>query len=432
MAKSKKNLNSVLKEALLRVKPSEKEQKEIKESLQNFLKKIEKNKRKARINAEIFVGGSFAKKTMIKKDSYDIDIFIRFDKKYKNELLSDLTEKILAGERAERIHGSRDYFKIQSSNNLFFEIVPVKLVKSPKEAENITDLSYSHVNYIKKKIKSEKLLDEILLAKAFCYANNSYGAESYVSGFSGYALELLVYYYGSFIRFITAMSKVNINSGNKIIIDIEKHHKNKNNILIDLNEAKLKSPIILIDPTYKQRNALAALSEETFKNFQKSCADFIKRPSIEFFQENKVDINKIKATAGKKGYEFALLKIKTEKQEGDIAGSKLLKFYRHLNEELSKFFEIKAKGFEYGKGKTARVFIVGKKQKDILISGPMVKDEKNVKKFRLKHKFISIKNGKLYSKLNLNLTLNQFLEKWKGNNRDKIKDMNIMGLEIIN
>ena len=38
---------------------------------------------------------------------------------------------------------------------------------------------------------------------------------------------------------------------------------------MNLNASKLNSPIILIDPTYKQRNTLAALSNETFENFKK-------------------------------------------------------------------------------------------------------------------------------------------------------------------
>ena len=432
MAKSKKNINSVLKEVLLLVKPSEKEMKEIRERLQNFLKKIEKSRKSNRINAQIFVGGSFAKKTIIKKDSYDIDIFIRFDKKYKSEIISNLTEKILAGERAVRIHGSRDYFKITASKNLFFEVIPVKFIKNPREAENITDLSYSHVNYIKKKIKSEKLLEEILLAKAFCYANGAYGAESYVSGFSGYGLELLVDHYRSFIKFIRAVSKFNTNSDNKIIIDIEKHHKKKSNILIDINEAKLKSPIILIDPTYKQRNVLAALSEETFFNFQKSCKDFLKKPSIDFFIQKVVNIEKLKESAKNKGYEFSLLEIKTEKQEGDIAGSKLLKFYRHLNSEALHFFEIKAKGFEYSGQKTARVFFVAKKKNNLKITGPEINDKNNLNKFKAKHRVIFIKNNRIYAKISVNFTLKDFFRNWKTKNSKKMRDMHIIRLEIIN
>jgi len=424
--------NPILKEVLAEVKPSEKEMKEIEKTLANHIKKIKRNIQRRKINAEIFIGGSFAKKTLIKKDSYDIDIFIRFDKKYKNGVLSDLTEKILAGTgaRSTRIHGSRDYFRFGISQNLFFEVVPVKKIQNPRQAENITDLSYSHVNYIKKKIKSEKLLDEIRLAKAFCYANGSYGAESYVQGFSGYGLELLIYHYKSFLKFINAVIKADIND--KIIIDIEKHHKNKNRILMDMNEAKLKSPIVLVDPTYKQRNVLAALSEETFRNFQGVCRNFLKKPAKGFFIPKAMNIEKIKLNADKKGLEFVLLKIKTDKQEGDIAGSKLLKFYRHLAEETGKFFEIKEKGFEYQGRKKGKSFFVGRKKPWILVTGPMVVQEKHARRFKDKYKKIFIKNGRLYSKVHLESALKQFLENWKQKNKKKMGDMYITKFDVLN
>lgn len=423
-------INSVIKEVLTLAKPSKEELKEIGKTLEEFLGKLEETRKRNKINAEVFVGGSFAKNTIIKKDSYDIDIFIRFDKKYKDEFLSELTEKILPRTGVERIHGSRDYFKIKARENLFFEIIPVKMVKNPKEAENITDLSYSHVKYIKKKIKSGKTLDEIRIAKAFCYANQSYGAESYVRGFSGYGIELLVYHYGSFLKFVKAISKMKL--GEKTVVDIEKQHKGKERILMDLNEAKLQSPIILIDPTYKQRNVLAALSEETLKNFQRSCTNFLKNPSLKFFQQEKINIEKVKEEAKKRGYEFVLLKIATEKQKGDIAGSKLLKFYKHLNEELSKGFEVKARGFEYGKEKTARSFFVGKNKGSLILQGPEVKDSENVKRFKEKHKKILIKNGKLYAKEDSKTTLSQFLKNWAIKNKKKIKDMDITKIFIEN
>ena len=59
-----------------------------------------------------------------------------------------------------------------------------------------------------KKMKDKDVLLGIRIAKAFCHANNSYGAESYINGFSGYALELLVYYYGSFLKFIKGIIQI--------------------------------------------------------------------------------------------------------------------------------------------------------------------------------------------------------------------------------
>ena len=195
-----KNILKILKEVLEKIDLFPEEMEIIKEKLDGFLEKIKKEIKENSIGAEIFVGGSFAKKTMIKKEKYDIDVFVRFDKKYSDEEMVLVTKNLLKNcEEVLTIHGSRDYFKIKLDENLLIELIPVKKISNSSQAENITDLSYSHVNYINKKIKDKKILQEIKIAKAFCYANNCYGAESYINGFSGYSLELLIYYYKTLI-----------------------------------------------------------------------------------------------------------------------------------------------------------------------------------------------------------------------------------------
>ncbi|MEK6757810.1 MAG: nucleotidyltransferase domain-containing protein, partial [Nanoarchaeota archaeon] len=196
------NKKEMLKEVLRNIRPSKEELVGMNNGVKEFVNKINKKIKQSKINASLFVGGSFAKNTLIKKNEYDVDVFIRFDKKHKNEDISKLTEKLLGDEKnVSLIHGSRDYFSVKAKPNFLIEIIPVLNVKTPDEAENITDLSYSHVKYIKKNVKKD-VLDEILLAKAFCHANKCYGAESYIKGFSGYSLELLIYYYKSFMNFV--------------------------------------------------------------------------------------------------------------------------------------------------------------------------------------------------------------------------------------
>ncbi len=131
--------------------PQENKLKIIKNEVNAFLKDIKSILKKDKIKAEIFVGGSYAKQTLMRKDKYDIDIYVRFDKKYEN--ISDLLEKIIKKSKMKfiKIHGSRDYFQIQKDNGLLFEIIPVRKISKPMEAENVTDLSYLHVNYVKKK-----------------------------------------------------------------------------------------------------------------------------------------------------------------------------------------------------------------------------------------------------------------------------------------
>lgn len=424
----RKKIDSLLKEVLEKMKPPKEDLELIENSMKEFLGKLRKNLKVLKINAEIFVGGSFAKNTIIKKDAYDADIFIRYEKKYSKENISELLGRALKGvKNVSKVHGSRDYFRIKINPQFFIEVIPVLKIKNPKEAENVTDLSYSHVNYINKKIKSEKILEDIRIAKAFCYANNCYGAESYIGGFSGYALELLVYHYKGFMKFIKAASRM---GKEKIVIDIEKHFRNKQAALMDINSSKLESPIILVDPTYKQRNALAALSEETFEKFRKTCRKFLKKPSMKFFEPQKTDLKKIERDAKKRKHEFLLFELKTEKQEGDIAGSKLLKFYRHLNTKIEDFFVIKNKGFFYNGDKTAKCFFVVKSRGETISAGPYLKDRKNAERFRKKHKIVFEKNGRIYAKEKINFTLKEFLKRWKIKNKIKMRDMGISELVL--
>ncbi|MEX2017410.1 MAG: hypothetical protein WD876_02970 [Candidatus Pacearchaeota archaeon] len=422
-------INSVLGQISEKTEPEKEEVEYIKQKLKEFLAMFKQNLKKKKVGAEPFIGGSFAKNTMIKKDHYDVDIFARFDKKYKDKDISNITKQALAGiKNVQEVHGSRNYFRIRI-NSSYFEVVPVLKVSNPKDAENITDLSYFHVNYVNKKLKNKKILDEIRIAKVFCHANNVYGAESYISGFSGYGLELLVYHYKTFLNFVKAMVKVN--EKDKLIIDIEKHYKNKRDILLDINSAKLASPIILVDPTYRQRNVLAALSEGTFRKFQGVCKEFLRKPSLEAFEPKKINFDEVKAKVKKAGNEFIILKATTDKQEGDIAGSKLVKFFRYLIDEVSKIFDVKDSGFEYTGKKTATYYLAVKRKSQIIKQGPLLKDKENVMKFRKMHTSFFNKSGRIYAKDKIKHDIKDFLNKWEQKNKRQVGEMAVKELRVI-
>lgn len=305
----------------------------------------------------------------------------------------------------------------------------LRIEKQDKKAteEKKKEETRPSVAELKKTKNKRKILDEILLAKAFCYANKYYGAESHIKGFSGYSLELLVYHYKSFLGFIRAVSKIKKTE----IIDIEKYYKNKNSVLMDLNSAKLQSPMILVDPTYKQRNVLAVLSHETFKKFQDDCRVFLKNPKKEIFVRRKTDFNLLIKNSKTKKHEFILIEIKTDKKEESIAGSKLLKFFNYLNNEIGKKFEIRNKKFEYENGQTAKCFFSAVKIEKITITGPKFDDAENVKRFRKKHKKTFIKNKRIYSEEKPNLRLSKFIENWNQKNKKQMKDMHITNIRIL-
>jgi len=145
----------------------------------------------------------------------------------------------------------------------------------------------------------------------------------------------------------------------------------------------------------------------------------------------------VKRNAVKNKNEFILLKAMTNKQEGDVAGSKLMKFYNHLTSEIEKFFVVKNKGFNYNDKKSARMFFVVKSKKEIVLSGPMVTQKENMKKFKKAHKRTFVKaypkghEKKIYAREKIIFNLKQFIISWKKKNTKKMRQMSVKKLEIV-
>jgi tRNA CCA-adding enzyme len=419
----KEKVNKILFEQLEKINLDEKTLEKVNKITQKFYLELEKKLKDKKINAEVFIGGSLAKKTLVKKDKYDVDIFVRFDKKYGNDKISILLENIL-GKNARKIHGSRDYFEIEDEGVLI-EIIPVIKIRVPKDAENVTDLSYFHVNYVLNKIKKNpNLANEIKLAKVFCYSQDCYGAESYIKGFSGYSLELLICHFGGFLKFIEEISK---NQNEKIIIDDSKFYKDKNEVLRELNEAKTQSPIILIDPTFKDRNTLAGLSEETFEKFRKKCRKFLKNPNLEFFKRK--DIYEI---LKRKNQNLKVISVKTCKQKGDIAGTKSRKFFNYFMFKLRQEFEIKIAEFDYNENKNLAFFYLAlDKKEDEIKRGPSTESDENLKKFKKVHPNSFIKNNIAYAKIKHNLGFEEFVREFLKDNQKIMEEMGIKEIKIV-
>jgi tRNA nucleotidyltransferase (CCA-adding enzyme) len=420
------NLTYILHEIIKKTRLDEKTENKIKSVTKDLVNRLRKKIKKDKISATVFIGGSLAKKTIIKKDKYDVDIFIRFDKIYENQNLTQILEKLLSEFSKfsiKKIHGSRDYFQIIVEDNIF-EIIPVLKINNPKDSKNVTDLSYFHVNYILKRIKKNKSLpNQIIVTKAFVHASNCYGAESYIKGFSGYSLELLICHYKSFHNFVKAIA--NLSFKEKLIIDDSKFYSNKKNVLLELNESKISSPIILIDPTFKERNVLAGLSKETLIKFQKICVNFLKKPSLSFFK------NIDPASRFKDNNSLRIISIKTSKQKGDIAGTKSKKFYNFLNHMIKKEFVIKDLEFVYDEKENIAYFyyIVDKKPEEI-IKGPKIEDKINLDRFKKSHPNSFIKNNVSYAAILHNLNFEDFFNNLIKKDNDILNQMSIKIIKL--
>ncbi|MBN2459575.1 CCA tRNA nucleotidyltransferase [Candidatus Woesearchaeota archaeon] len=399
-------MDAVFRESLKAIKPEEQEFTEADETI----KHINSLLRQKGIKAECMAGGSYAKGTIL-KDDFDIDLFVRFDYSYKDKGISEMLGKALEPLHPELVHGSRDYFQVRKDyqmkkikgkakssgkgslqDSLLFEIIPVLMIDDYKQAVNVTDMSPLHVSYAKKKFAEKPgLADEIRLAKQFCKSIGVYGAESYIRGFSGHVLDLLVIYYGSFEALLLQAAVW----GSRVIIDLENHLAEP---LKQLNKAKTESPLIIVDPVQPDRNAAASISKEKFELFKSKAKEFLESPSINFFKIKKLSIGELKKKAGKEI--LLLLKVKPLEGNKDIVGTKVMKAFEHIEKQLKKHeFKVLEAGWEFGVEQSIIYYILKKEKmkSTVVMIGPPAREKKDAKRFKAKHPRVFEDNGRLYA-----------------------------------
>jgi tRNA nucleotidyltransferase (CCA-adding enzyme) len=362
---SKKTKKQVLEE----IKTSQKEHNTILKSVNDFISKLENSAKELEINASFLIGGSFGKGTYL-KNSFDVDIFCRFDLSYDDLELSNLAREILEHASINFIKqkGSRDYFS-GDYDMIHFELVPNYFILKLSDAKNSTDYSPMHVDFVKKEYeKNPLLLDEIRLTKQFLKAQKLYGAESYINGFSGHIIDLLIIYYGSLDKFLEAVKTWN----SQTIIDVAKHYSTKKEIISHLDDSKV-SNLVVVDSILRDRNAARALGiQKYFEINKESVKEFSKRKK-KFSKENNTQLVL---------YTMELESIDSE----DIAGSKLLKLFSKVEQYYLAFdFSLFEKEFficfEENICIYAYCFIKEELSRNKILRGPQLYRHDAVKKF---------------------------------------------------
>jgi len=380
MTKAKDRFAPVMKKALEMIKPKGKG---IPKSVISVREAINYSLKKNKVSAKAELGGSFAKGTHLEGD-YDVDIFVRFNKKkHAEDDLSNLLEKALAGFSPERIHGSRDYFQF-SKDRIQYEIVPVLNIKKPNEAKNVTDCSPLHVSWVAKNIKRKH--DDIRLAKRFMKCAEVYGAESYIRGFSGHVVDLLVIMNGGFLALLQKASGWQA----PVVIDYLNAHKGR--ALAKLNPAKTQSPLIIVDPVQPDRNASASLSKERFDSFIEAAKRFLQNPDISFFEMKEINL----ADLAKKGPTVVAIATPLAGKE-DVVGSKLLQAKELIEKELEEF-GVTESNWHWKPGEAA-TFVYLLKTAELpatkTIEGPPSRIREHVIAFKMKHPTAKDVDGKM-------------------------------------
>ncbi|MCL4398195.1 MAG: nucleotidyltransferase domain-containing protein [Candidatus Parvarchaeota archaeon] len=244
--------------------PSVKEFDKLSRVANEIISLLIKNANSKGVNVEFKFGGSYAKGTWIKNES-DIDIFAIFNSEEEMKGLSFLVPKDFIS-----TFGTRKYFK-GIFKGVKIEVVPVRRFSDMTLIENSIDLSVLHANYINSFLsKSQK--NDVIILKAFCKANNCYGSETYMHGFSGYSLEVMIKEFGSFMSLVKAVNSWTLP------------------VRIGKSAGDSAFPIFLRDPTNPKRNICASVNEENLSKFVLSIKRFYLVPSFDFFiKENLKD-----------------------------------------------------------------------------------------------------------------------------------------------
>ena len=223
------------------------------------------------INANVTLVGSVAKNTALKGKS-DIDIFIAFplgtDKKQLKKHGLDLAHKCCDEFGTEPQHHFASHPYVTTDiEGCEVDIVPCYAIENGSQLKSAVDRTILHTRYVKENL-TESQEDEVLLLKRFMAMTGTYGSEFKVGGFAGYLCELLIIHYGNFEE--TLKAAVNWKFGH--VIDLEDYRTSK----------KFKDPLIVIDPTDKNRNVGAALRLDKMAEFIQSARNYI-------FSDNKKD-----------------------------------------------------------------------------------------------------------------------------------------------
>lgn len=381
---------------LAQIKPTLQEEKDLKTTTNKCILKIKKELSSHPIT--IIIGGSLAKDTNLTNNN-EVDLFVAFkylEKKTKAANISSYLKKALdeafGAKNITLMHGSRDYYQVHI-NSILFEIIPIIDVDASNKALNITDISPLHAIWVNKHAKDIK--DDIRLAKQFAKSIRAYGAESYLGGFSGYMIEILVTYYGSFEKLIIAAAKWRA----QVVVDPTKFYT-KQEVFFKINKSKLSSPIIIVDPVDKKRNAAAALGVEKFKLFSKKAREYLKNPTKELFELTQLELTQLETKAQKK--KCSLIYIECVPLEGkrDVIGAKLRKAFDDIKEKIQEF-SIKESDWQWEEQNAKLYFML--KNKKIppfkIRNGPPISLKEHATLFRKKNADVFEKSGKLYAKV---------------------------------
>ena len=252
------------------IKPKKSDYEKLQNEFQKIKKQISSLLEEKKIQATIELGGSFSRDTWLTGD-LDLDIFVNLPYESKieaNEIISIIRKGIDLP--WEKRHANHPYL-YANKNDMQIEIIPsYKLIKG-KKLRSPVDRSILHKEFVIERLPTGSN-DEVRLLKQFMKGIGTYGAEIKIHGFSGYLVELLIVYFDG--KFLDVLKNIKELPGK--IINFMSEEIGDTSKFID-------EPLIVIDPTDKNRNVASAVKIQALSEFIAASENYLLNPSINYF-----------------------------------------------------------------------------------------------------------------------------------------------------
>lgn len=219
------------------------------------------------------LGGSYAKGTWL-RNQMDFDIFIKIKPETEGRRFEEIGREIGFASMKNlkpRVRYSEHPYVEAEIGGLKVNVVPCYDVEVG-QWKSAADRSSFHTKFIQENFDGAKK-NEVRLLKKFLKGVGIYGAEIAKEGFGGYAAEVLVHNYGTFLGVLQAASSF---SQGQIVGSPTK---------------KFETPLVLIDPIDSNRNLGTAISAQNVARFILAARAFLKKESVLFFEGRKLVAN---------------------------------------------------------------------------------------------------------------------------------------------
>jgi tRNA nucleotidyltransferase (CCA-adding enzyme) len=316
------NLNIILKN----IKPSEKEEVEMKK----FIDKLLDTASKISKNVKPIICGSIEKGTWLSNKN-EIDLFLLFSPSISKKVLEkkglDFAKKIIKALKGRYQIAFAEHPYLRGWTGKYqIDIVPCYSISDPEKIKSAVDRTPHHVKFVKSNLKNP---DEVRLLKQFCIANKCYGADVKTQGFSGYLCELLIIKHDGFLNLSKEAAKWRAG----YVISFDKIDR-------ESTFKKFKGPLIVIDPVDRNRNVGAPVSIENFYRFVRACKDFIDKPGKEFFFKQEVkpySLLEIKKEFNRRGTRWYLISFDKPDVLEDILYPQLRRCTKAIEKLLNQY-----------------------------------------------------------------------------------------------